>query len=452
MRRIFPVVLVSLLAVGCSSGGFTPRLLQETSSYDRYVRSLEGVDLHLSVMGREWLTAGRGALARPEAMTLPWREELFFAPQTPTAMAWRVELRRGQKLRAVLARSAGVGVADAAGSPYFLELFEQTDPGSAPRLVTEADGAGRLEHDIDRDGVFVLRVQPELLTGGRAVLEVTGGGQLEFPVAGKDARAIGSGFGDPRDGGRRRHEGVDIFAPRGTLAVAAVDGVVTRVGNNRLGGRVVWMRGGGKSFYYAHLDEQLAGVGPIEAGEPVGRVGNTGNARSTPPHLHFGLFAGGGALDPAPYLARAGEPPAVTADLGRLGRPARVASARARLRSGPSTAYEIRDELTRHTALELEGAALGWYRVRLADGRRGFMAGSLVEAATEPVRRLASSQGDELLYYRPSPTAPEIRRVPAGERPAVLAELGDFALVRLADATVGWLALARSPGERTGSR
>ena len=116
---------------------------------------------------------------------------------------------------------------------------------------------------------------------------------LAFPVDGVDGSAIWSGFGAERDGGRRAHRGVDIFAPRGTPVLAATDGWVTRVETTRVGGNVVWMQPlfGNMRVYYAHLHEQWVEPGDfVLAGQPLGAVGNTGNAITTPPHLHFGVY------------------------------------------------------------------------------------------------------------------------------------------------------------------
>jgi murein DD-endopeptidase MepM/ murein hydrolase activator NlpD len=99
---------------------------------------------------------------------------------------------------------------------------------------------------------------------------------------------------------------VDIFARRGTPVLAAGSGIVTRVGTNGLGGKVVWIARPtrGEAHYYAHLDRQLVTVGTrVQEGDVIGFVGNTGNARFTPPHLHFGIYTSGGAVDPLPYIA-----------------------------------------------------------------------------------------------------------------------------------------------------
>jgi hypothetical protein len=100
-------------------------------------------------------------------------------------------------------------------------------------------------------------------------------------------RDIGSRFGAPRDAGARSHHGIDIFARRGTPVVAAATGVVNRVNVTDIGGKVVWVRDVlGNSLYYAHLDSQAVSSGMrVNVGDTLGFVGNTGNARTTPPHL-----------------------------------------------------------------------------------------------------------------------------------------------------------------------
>lgn len=129
--------------------------------------------------------------------------------------------------------------------------------------------------------------------------------RLPVPVAGVRPRDLRDTFGAPRSGGRQ-HRGIDIFSPRGTSVRAGTDGVVAYVGTLSLGGQVVWVLGpGARWHYYAHLDE----YGPvypgqwIRAGQPLGTVGNTGNARRTPPHLHYAVYRWSGrALNPYPLL------------------------------------------------------------------------------------------------------------------------------------------------------
>lgn len=104
----------------------------------------------------------------------------------------------------------------------------------------------------------------------------------------------------------RKHEGIDIFAAKGTPVRSTTEGIVSRIGTNKLGGNVVWVLGpGGHRHYYAHLD-QVANIRTgerIGAGALLGFVGNTGNAKLTPPHLHYGIYTGNGAINPFPLLS-----------------------------------------------------------------------------------------------------------------------------------------------------
>jgi len=134
-------------------------------------------------------------------------------------------------------------------------------------------------------------------------------GTLAVPVRGVKRPSLRSSFGEPRSG-QRTHAGIDIFARHGTPVVAAAEGVVVRIGTtDRLGGNTVWVAGKPSTlYYYAHLDHFAKGlrVGDhVERGDLVGYVGNTGNARTTPPHLHFGMYPAVRAfwpVDPAPLL------------------------------------------------------------------------------------------------------------------------------------------------------
>ncbi len=128
---------------------------------------------------------------------------------------------------------------------------------------------------------------------------------IGVPVQGIRARQIAATFGAPR-GRDRTHQGVDIFAMRGTPVQAATDGVVLSVRDSGLGGKQVWLLGpAGQRHYYAHLDGWAAGLARgdiVQAGQVLGIVGDTGNAKGTPPHLHYGIYGAKGAFDPLPLM------------------------------------------------------------------------------------------------------------------------------------------------------
>ena len=128
---------------------------------------------------------------------------------------------------------------------------------------------------------------------------------LPVPVDGVRPSAIRDTWRAPRDGGRH-HQGVDIFAKAGTPVRSTTEGIIIRLGQNRLGGNVVWVMGPGRqTHYYAHLSDFGAfEVGDrVIAGDIIGYVGDTGNARGTPHHLHYGVYElGGTAINPFPLI------------------------------------------------------------------------------------------------------------------------------------------------------
>ena len=457
------ILLVSLAACGGREAAESLFGRRATSPHERYAESLREAGLADAALGRDWLAAAERALTAPLPLVapLPYREEGYFSPTEPTAVALRVRPRRGQHLTVRVERAPGA-------EPYtiFVDLFEAPAVDSAvrgsatttaappPRLVASADsGSGTIEHDADREGVaYLVRLQPELLRGGRYTLTIATGPSLAFPVAGRSRTAVQSFFGADRDAGSRRHEGVDIFAPRGTPVLAAAPGIVTNTGVTTLGGRVVWVRDAtrGQSLYYAHLDSQIAHPGErVQIGDTLGLVGNTGNARTTPPHLHFGVYRRGeGAVDPFPFIdTRQPEPPRTTADTSALGElrsvAARAGASLTRVASSGPGAPRV-TLLPAETALRVEGASGSLYRVRLPDGSQGFVAARLT--SDEP-RTLASARSGRparsgAILARPAAGAEVIDSVPSGEARTtrVIGRWDEYLLVRTERGRLGWLA------------
>ena len=113
-------------------------------------------------------------------------------------------------------------------------------------------------------------------------------------------------WGGARSEGRS-HEGIDIFAKRNAPIQATTHGVITRIGDDRLGGRVVVIVGpGGAGHYYAHLEDyaHISVNDWVEAGDIIGYVGDSGNAKGTPPHVHYGIYINGDAVNPYSLLIK----------------------------------------------------------------------------------------------------------------------------------------------------
>ena len=302
-----------------------PTPLLPIPAHEQYAAALSLTGIASSEAGRAWLGAATNALENPLAASPRFALEGQFASSPAAVVAWRFSARRGQRVTIDLGTS---------GDRTFLDLF--TDDKS--RVASAPPRAAVLSYIVGEDGLLIARAQPRLPapqteavgTSGSAETALTSAAvysiqqhvdaSLEFPVPGRDRHAVGSSFGVARDSGRRRHEGIDIFAPRRTPVIAAVDGWVTRQTTNRLGGNVVWLWAPSRrlSLYYAHLDEQAVTPGDrVAAGDVIGYVGNTGNARGTAPHLHFGVYVSlAGAVDPFPFIVdpdiREGRPGATT--------------------------------------------------------------------------------------------------------------------------------------------
>ena len=131
---------------------------------------------------------------------------------------------------------------------------------------------------------------------------------LPIPVDRVRSHQLTDTWGAARSSGRR-HEGIDILAPRGTKVFSTTHGVIADLRDNNLGGKVVWIRGpAGSWHYYAHLDGHARGlkVGDyVKPGQLIAYVGNTGNAKHTAAHLHYGIYLSGkgrGVVNPYSYL------------------------------------------------------------------------------------------------------------------------------------------------------
>ena len=123
-----------------------------------------------------------------------------------------------------------------------------------------------------------------------------------FPVLGDVS--FSDDYGAPR-AGTGWHHGNDLFAERGTPVLAVADGTLSRVGVNTLGGNRLWLTDeAGNEFYYAHLSAYAPATvsgARVTAGQVIAFVGNTGQAITTPPHLHFEVHpSGGDSVEPLP--------------------------------------------------------------------------------------------------------------------------------------------------------
>ena len=155
-------------------------------------------------------------------------------------------------------------------------------PATLPRACAAALRAAAV-----KDASAITRVDT------RDDVRLLAGLDLAIPVAGVEKASLYDSFSDGR--GVRKHEAIDIHAPRGTPVVAAGDGCVVKLFRSVPGGITLYQYDpeGNFAYYYAHLDryaEDVAEGTLLRRGDVIGYVGTTGNAPPKVPHLHFAIF------------------------------------------------------------------------------------------------------------------------------------------------------------------
>ena len=292
LSYLFPFILFSLSACGNYE---KLKMDFSLSPHEKYIGSLKKADLLETAIGKSWIEASEKALADALPVKPPYKDSGTFNQYGIDAKGYRIELKRGQKLLTSVSKDADSVI-------LFMDLFRIEENKSTQ--IQFAKDSLFIEKEIFVPGTYVLRLQPELLAHTKYSVSIKIIPTFAFPVAGKDSRAVQSFMGAKRDGGKRKHEGIDIFARQGTPVVAATDGVVRRVGISKLGGNYIFLRDTERniSLYYAHLKDRFVTEGQqVSRYDTLGTVGNTGNARFTPPHLHFGVYEYG-AIDPYPFV------------------------------------------------------------------------------------------------------------------------------------------------------
>ena len=436
MRLIF---LATLVMAGCGPlKEAAEDLLDGRTPREKYEAALVNSGLARTALATDWTSAADRALRDAPLVNAAHSEEGFFHPGEPVAIAYRMQLRRGQKL------TFAVDLAGDSLASLFVDAFEVGGEGERTfrRIAVADSGMRSVTFGPRRDGEFVVRAQPELLRGGKFVATVRILPTLAFPVQNGKESDVGSRFGDDRDGGRRSHHGIDIFAPRGTPVLAAAPGRIQRVQTTEVGGNVVWMRDTlGNRLYYAHLDRQNVEANQdVQLGDTIGFVGNTGNARTTPPHLHFGVYSRG-PVDPwyFVYTPRSRVAPLVV-DAELLGKWSRTNRDATVLRASPESGADSIAILPEQTALRVVSAVGSYFRVRLPDGATGYVNAASVESLT---RALLSTETTVATLVKARPSFASVpgdalAHLTPGEAVAVLGRFGNFTLVRAGKVT-GWV-------------
>jgi murein DD-endopeptidase MepM/ murein hydrolase activator NlpD/SH3-like domain-containing protein len=437
---LYLIFIISMF-ISCKSGQVN--LFKASSPHEQYQRKLVSAGLDKTSMGSAWIVSSLSVLQKALDITIPYQETGYFPAETISAAAYRFSVVQGQKISIQLTKKP------VSQFMVYIDVWEQPAEGQM-KLLASADTIDHaLQFEAKATGTMFIRLQPELLRGGQYNLNISVGPSLGFPVKSSNSSNIQSIFGDGRDKNSRKHEGVDIFAPFRRPAIAAADGTVTRVNENNLGGKVVWLRPKDKDYtlYYAHLDLQIAKEGQlVHTGDTVGLVGNTGNARTTPAHLHFGIYTSEGAVDPMPYVNTVVKPAAqITSAISNLNSTMRTNSSTAVYTSTESSARSVH-ALKAGTVMKVNSANSNWYKIELPDGQTGFVQGKALAGISRPLRKVKVAASQQDLYDHPDSLSAAVKlRLKNGTTVDVLGIYKDYQLVKNASDDTGWIKSMQSP-------
>jgi murein DD-endopeptidase MepM/ murein hydrolase activator NlpD len=368
------LVLVILLSLFTSCTNRALRTFKSDSARSQYQNMLESAGIHTTKIGAAWKNGAEEAISNPAELEIPMAIQGSFKSKSIEAKAWRIQLEQGSTINIAVYWQASDS------SKLIVDLMAGPERKELQSYIAQNDSVNLEAHET---GTYLLRIQPELFGEGNFQVRVQGAATYSvFPVQGKTSRAIQSIWGDIRDGGRRAHEGVDIFASRGTPVLSPVEGIVTSVRDSGLGGKQVWVRDPRRKWnlYFAHLDSQMVrNLQRVNPGDTLGLVGNTGNAKTTAPHLHFGIYQSG-AINPFPVIQNDFKA-APMLPLQEFSPLMKVKVSQANLRSEPSTRGLIVRTLAAQTPVFLIATTSEWHQVQTADGTNGYLSKSLLAKA-----------------------------------------------------------------------
>jgi murein DD-endopeptidase MepM/ murein hydrolase activator NlpD len=166
-----------------------------------------------------------------------------------------------------------------------------SSPTSPLLRVVAAPAVGAPEHEVSPPSTAVdlsSRIDADPIAELRRH-------SLRLPLDAAHVDAMKGGFSEPRSGGSRGHEAVDVLAPRQTPVHAVENGTIARLFFSKAGGTTIYQFDptGRFCYYYAHLERYADGLREgqaVSVGDVIGYVGTSGNAPPNTPHLHFAIF------------------------------------------------------------------------------------------------------------------------------------------------------------------
>ena len=363
-------MLLLFVTAGCSGITKVTDAITNPSARQVYAREFKDRE----PLYDSWNATYQSAIGDSLAVALPYGEKGTFNAVEDQVYSYNIQLEEGEMLVADVER-------DAVDQRVFIDVFQKRDAGYQ-KVESAAVNASGVIFGVKTAGVYKVVIQPEMAADSNFFISLHKKPLYAvFPVAGKGNAAIGSFWGMERDGGKRSHEGIDIFAKKGTPVVAVTNGIISYTGEKGIGGKQVWLRDTdfGSSLYYAHLDsiKTISGA-RVSVGDTLGFVGNTGNAKFTPAHLHFGIYRNYGAVNPLPFVFITNKFSAKDYTKSFNSEILKIKTATANLRLMPDNKAAKLGELKANDMVQLLGESKEWLHIKTAVGISAFIHKSLV--------------------------------------------------------------------------
>lgn len=376
LRNVIPIVILLLLMTCCKQVRKATDILTQPTAREIYARDFDDIDSLYVLWNSAFAKAYKDTLPknlRAQNSELPYTAVGIYATTYYKPYRYTFQLSEGETFVAEVETAVDSAL-------VFLDLFTWKNDSiiNLKPLQSSNFGQKTLTSNINKSGRYTLIIHPEITTTSSFKVKLYTQPQYRFPVSGKGNKSVQSFWGAPRGGGKRTHKGIDIFAPRGTPVIAITDGRISSTGNRGLGGKQVWLRDGifGQSLYYAHLDSIIATTGQrVNVGDTLGLVGNTGNAKTTPPHLHFGIYKRTGAINPYPFV-KYNALPIITDSLNSA---KGILRNTGNLRALPMSKGKKLATLKRKDTVRLLEKTNNWFRVHVNDSVQGFIYNSSIK-------------------------------------------------------------------------
>ncbi len=359
------------------------------------------------------------------SVSLPFTETGFFDAAKPQARAYRFSVRAGQVL------TINGEIKTAVPARLFADVFTWQDDHW--KSLVQADSGLHIMYEFDKEQMCLLRIQPELLCDTWYSLTIVAQPSLINPVKGASNTSIGSFYGNARDEGKRSHEGIDIFAAKGTPVIAPTDGMVYSTANNNLGGKVVWLYDlqRGQTYYFAHLDSQWVTTGKsLKQGDTLGVVGNTA------PHLHFGIYRNG-SLDPLYYIQTTPAISSMPLDTALKGSVYKVSVKEGLLHTAPEIKSNVLYHYSKGTYVRQVALSKNWSRVVLPEGQQAYIHTNDISPANKG-KRLVLKTADTL-WSATHPEALPMLSLNKEDVVELLAQYEDFNYIKTRQNQYGWI-------------